>query len=402
MQSKVNITYKIDDIQEATKELLAGLEDVTREKGHAAGILYVYSDCEVEELVAAVSAKANFPIVGCTSIASIENTGGMHEMCAMLTVLSADDCDFTIVRTEPVTRGNIVQEVETAYATATQNLPSPIKLVFALAPYNLDIMLDEYTNTFNQVAPGIPFVGGLPSYHANGDINATFYDGTVTFNQIVLLAISGNLQPVFSVQTVTGGNAKRKCKVTSAKENVVYTVDDEPFTDFLVKMGLPVENLEANTPTTFFVSNPLLLENIPSEKGSDFSFMRTLHKIDLEEGSGTAIGHVPQGATLSICSLDREGIERGGKAAVEELQRKMLPNEKNGYTYSTVLAISCIGRFTIMIPKSSVETESIRAQLPANLTLSGFYGHGEIGPLPGTSGEAENFAHNESLVLCAF
>lgn len=402
MQSKITISYNLDNSARAAEELLAGIDKNIAPSGHSVGILYVYSDADVQEIVAAVSARAHFPVIGCTSIACMESAGGLCEMGAMLVLLTAPDCEIALAQTKCITKENIAAEVESAYASVTSQLSAPPKLVFALPPYDLGIMLDEYTLLFNKLAPGVPFVGGLPSFHANGDINATFYNGSISCNQMVLLAITGNIRPVFSVQTVNARPNTQKLKITHAEKNTVYTVDDRRFTDFLTEYGLPIDTIESGNPTSFFVANPLLLENIPSEKSNNFSFMRTLHKVDLENGTGTAIGLVPQGATVSISELRRDDIEQAGRAGIEELLGKMQAEEKNGYTYTTVLAISCIGRFTIMIPKGSVEANSLRASLPKHILLAGFYGNGEIGPLPDNVGQAENFAHNESLVLCAF
>ena len=132
---------------------------------------------------------------------------------------------------------------------------------------------------------------------------------------------------------------------------------------------------------------------------SNYSFVRTLHKIDLNDGSGTAIGEIPKDATLSICSLQSEHIQRAALAGMDELAAKMRAAPE--YSYSTVLAVSCIGRYLLMVPNNGAEVENLRKKLPSGVTLSGFYSYGEMAPMQGKDGKTVNFAHNESLVLCA-
>jgi len=53
-----------------------------------------------------------------------------------------------------------------------------------------------------------------------------------------------------------------------------------------------------------------------------------------------------------------------------------------------------------MLPKNDAEVNCLLADFPELLVLSGFYSYGELGP----QGHKQNvnFAHNESLILCAF
>lgn len=398
MQSVVNVSYHIDEVEKAAEELVCLPKNFILQ-ANSIGLLYAYSDMDLEALVALVSQKVSFPVLGCTTVATMDSTA-THELCATLMVLTADDCTFSTTVSGNITKENIFDEVNTTYLSARASLQEEPKLIFALPAYNLEIMLDEYSTIFNQVAPGIPVLGGLPSYSGEGDTNAIFYRGQLFTQNLVLLCISGNLQPVFEVKNIIGSTMERKRRVTKAEKNVIYTLNDQPFTSYLSELGLHFENMDTLNQTIAFVSNPLLLENVQVAGNSNYSFVRTLHELDYAAGSGTAIGLIPEGATLSICQLNKDDIEKGGAEAMRTLVGKMQQNA--GYKYSTVLAVSCIGRLTVMLPKASVEGDGIRSQLPQDIAFSGFYSYGELGPLSLSSGAFTNFAHNESLVLCAF
>ncbi|MDR1586466.1 MAG: FIST C-terminal domain-containing protein [Treponema sp.] len=396
MRSKVNVAMQVDDIDAAVDELLAGIGTDFPLGSSSAGILLCYSDMEIAALAKALKAKAGFDIIGCSCIANMDRDKGFHSMAITLTVLTADDCVFSAQLSEKVSPGAVYNEVKNAYDKVRVRLGGAPGLIVAIPPYILEIMLDAYTMAFNEAAPGIPIVGGLPSFNSTGDFNVTIFNDKIYEDCLVMLAIKGNISPVFSVQNVVGTDVERKRKVTKAKGNVVYTVGNQSFTDYLHDSGLPVEQLVHGNNTITFVSNPILLES----GDGGFSFARTLHEINPENGSGTAIGMIPEGAILSICSLEREQIQKGAVAGMRALREKMKAREKEGGAYSTVLAFSCIGRNLLMLPNNDAEVRQLLTEFPGGLTLSGFYGYGEIGP-QGLTRE-ENFAHNESLILCAF
>lgn len=394
LKSRVVFTNQIDDTELAARELIRLALDGFELSRHSAGILFCYSDMEVDALARQVGEGLDFGVVGCTCIASMEQEQGFHDMAATLTILTSDDCEIATAVSAPVTPQNVRQQVRDTYQSMEDKLGRAPGLVFALPPYMLDIMLDIYPVCLNEVAPGVPVIGGLPSYNATGDVNVTISCGETAADRLVLLGVGGDIRPVFSVQNVTSDDVNRKRKVTLAKDNKVYTVGGQPFTEYMEEIGLQVEKLSQGNATITFVSNPLLLES--AEDG--YSFARTLHEVDPTEGSGTAIGAIPEGAVLSICSLKSDQIVSAAARGMDELKRLMAQQE--GYAYSTVLAISCIGRHLLLLPSNHLEAEKLREELPAGLSLTGFYSYGEIGPQG--AAQRQNFAHNESLVLCAF
>ncbi|MDL2288879.1 FIST C-terminal domain-containing protein [Oscillospiraceae bacterium OttesenSCG-928-F05] len=394
MRSCVVYTDQIDDTEAAAAELMEKALGAVALQKNSVGLLYCYSDAEVDDLVRDVRMKADFPIIGCTCIASMDN-GGFHDIAAMLTVLTSDDHAFEVAVSEALDADNAEARITETYGALRQKLGEEPKLLYAIPPYILGIMLDVYAERLGTLAPGVPLVGGLPSYTGPGDSNCTFFEGEVYSDRLVLLGISGDVRPVFAVQNVAGSDVNRKRKVTKAVANTIFEVNGQPFVEYLQDVGLQVEQLVEGNTTVTFVSNPLLVE-VP-EGGN---FVRTLHAIDSAAGSGTAIGRIPEGATVSVCALDGATIEGAAAEGMEAIKTRMAQNSGDGYAYTTVLAVSCIGRHLLLLPENHREAARLQATLPEGLTLSGFYSYGELGP-QGT-GRTQNFAHNESLILCAF
>lgn len=402
MYTKSFVTHEVDDAALAASELSRLYREQSGNLGkNKAGLLFCYSDMEVEELALEVSKRIEIDIIGCTTIASMEKEEGFMELASVLVVLSADDADFATVQTEAIIPDNASLAVETGYHALLDKLGEAPKLIYAIPPYKLDIMLDTYTETFTKVAPGIPVIGGLPSYNGNGDSNMTIYKGSAREDRMVMLGISGNIKPVFNVLTVLESREIKKRRVTKAKDNVIYKVDNLTFTEYLEELGMPLSNMEDINNTVSLVANPLLVEETGDTFGDSFKYLRALHAYDLETGSGTAIGKVPEGAYISIHPLDRNEIGAAAEQGIRTLKGMMEAEERNGCRYTTVMAISCIGRHVIMTPNSGVEVESILKEFPKDMTFGGFYSNGEISPLP-VPGGFVTFSHNESLVLCAF
>lgn len=400
MQSKVAVTYELDDLELGVQELAdAALQDFTLKK-YTCGILFCFSEMDIQGFAALLQERLPFDVIGCTCIANMDEQGGFHESAVTLTVLTSDSCPMQAFVSGPITPDSLSGEVQALFQRGREALGGEATLAVVLPSYNLNIMLDSYTKAFNEFAPNVPVCGGLPSYNAMGDRNLILFNGELHTDRMAALFIRGDIKPLVVIESVTGGSVESKRVVTKAKDNVVYRVGSQTFVEYMQELDLPVANMVKGNATLTFVTNPLLLENVKIGGKGNYSFVRSLHKIDLKDGSGTAIGEIPENATLSVCSLHGSQIRETSRRAMARLAELM--NKTPDRRYSTIMAFSCIGRYLIMVPHNSAEVEGLLEKIPAGLTLSGFYTYGEIGPIEGPRGEMVNFAHNESLVLCAF
>lgn len=391
----------MDDPIAACNDLYEQISSDLESLKNSVGLIFCYSDMESDALIKALYERTGMPMIGGTGVASMDHTEGFHEMSVTLVVLTADDCQFNIAASNPITATNITEEIRHTYARATADISGDPGLVYVIPPYKLDIMLDSYTDIFTEIAPQVPFIGGLPSCNGNGDANLTIFNGETYPDRLVMLTISGNIRPLFAVQTVLQNNQLQKRKVTKSQGNVIYEVDNRTFTNYLIDVGIPLNTIAEGNKSVTFVSNPLLIEDTREGFGDDFRYLRSLHDVNMTEGTGTAIGRIPEGSYISVQPLDRKEIGEAALKGIRSINTQMQEQSADGYEYSTILAISCIGRYVIMTPNGDVETKNILKELPPGITLAGFYSYGEISPLPTPKGLV-SFSHNESLVLCAF
>jgi hypothetical protein len=403
LQSTVAITSKLDDVEAGTTELAEATLSKLKLRSNSFALLLCDSDVDHAVFASKLHRKLGIPIVGFSTTAMISGKDGLIDTSAILTTITSDDVFFSVAVSEPLTPDNVRAQVELTYKKALESLKGDPALVLSFAPYILGIMLDIYPRELDRVSGGLPVFGGLPAHDEVHGNTAIYCGDTAAGDRLAVLLASGEIKPVLSVKNHIGtliSGLKRT--VTSAKDNVVHRVGNETFVEFLAEFGLdPSKLADPNEKTTSFTTYPLLIERTDVPNPDGVPVVRTLHGVDLNSGSGTAIGEVPQDATLSIGVLEADDIETSARNSTKDLLEKMGQNEADGYKYSTVFAVSCVARYYVMAEKNTLEANVLKDDLSSDLSLSGFYSFGEICPTSVSSGKALNAAHNESLVLLA-
>jgi hypothetical protein len=403
LQSTTAVTDELDDVEAGTSRLTEETLEKLKLKSNGFALLLCDSDVDHARFASELHRKLGVPIVGFSSTAMISGRDGLVDMSAILTTVTSDDVFFSLAVSDPLTPENVEAQVELTYRKALASLKGEPALVMAFAPYILGIMLDIYPKELDRVSGGLPVFGGLPAHDEVNGRTAVYCGDTAAGDRLTVLLAGGAIKPVMSVKNHVGtliSGLKRT--VTSARNNVVYTVGNGTFVEFLEEFGLnPSKLANPDEKTISFTTYPLLIERTDVPNPDGVPVVRTLHGVDLDTGSGTAIGEVPQGGTLSIGVLEANDIEISAQNSTEDLLAKMRRNEADGYKYSTIFAVSCVARYYVMAEKNMLEANVLRNGFPSDLSLSGFYSFGEICPTSVNSGRALNAAHNESLVLLA-
>lgn len=399
MKSATALTYEMDDMKLAAKQLADQVKSKLTLTPKSFGVIFADSELDHKELMSALDEELAIPIMGCTTIAIIDGKEGFCEMCTSLVVISGDDYSFSIIRSEPITADNAQDVICQTYRQGAESLGEDVKMVFVLPPYNLDIMLDEYPETLMKAAEGRPVYGGLASYNETGDTIANIDNQGVYDDRMLLLTMGGNIKPLFSVSSAAANCTKKKEVVTKSDKNIVYTIGDKTFLDYCDSLGISMLKL-SNAETLPYVSTPMVVETV-EEDADGVSVIRAIHAVNKKDGSCTAICKVPQNSLISIASLKKSDMESSAMQALESLLSQMEDNSKDGYEYSTIFCVSCVGRFLVMVPENDAEGKMITRMVPENIQVAGFYGYGEIGPTSIRNGKAMNRAHNHSIVMMA-
>jgi hypothetical protein len=391
----------MDDAEAAVGELIEQIDARGPLGKNSCG--FVFCDAEVphEDFMAKLREKLPFDIIGCTSIANFDTDNGATILSSVLTVLTGDDVRFGTALTDAIDADNIRDELGKAYKTASDAAGGRGEILFLMPPFDNAIPLDEYVDILDGLSDGTPVFGGLPSSNvADGDI-LMFADGHVYKDRAALLLISGNVKPVFSVQNFLSEISEQKHIVTGADGNVIRTVEDMTFVDYLRRLGMPVDDLIAQGDLAVYVSTPLKVYMSSKNERDKIPVARTVKTLNTEDGSGVLFGAISENSAISIVTMKRQDIHDSCKIAIDEINEKIARASEKGYKYSTMICVSCGGRYMVMGDDKDVEGNMLKDSVPKGLTLSGFYAYGEICPTIVENGRALNRVHNESIVICA-
>jgi hypothetical protein len=403
LKSTTAITDELDDIDTGTSELAENTLKNLKLQNNSFALLLCDSDVDHKKFVEKLHQKLGVPVVGFSSTAMICGQTGLTDMSAVLTTVTSDDVFFSMATSEPLTPDNIIPQIELTYKKAKESLKGEPSLVLAFPPYILGIMLDVYPRELDRVSGGLPVFGGLPAHDEANGRTAVYCGDTAASDRLTVLLAAGAIKPVMTVKNHVGtliSGLKRR--VTRSQANVVHKVGNGTFVEFIEEFGLDSARLaNPNEKTLSFTSYPLLIERPDVANPDGIPIVRTLHGIDLESGSGTAIGEIPEGSVLSIGVLQAQDIETSTRNSTEDLLAAIRENEANGYQYSMVFAVSCVARYYVMAGRNTLEADVLKANFSPKLSLCGYYSFGEICPTSVRSGKGLNAAHNESLVLLA-
>lgn len=173
--------------------------------------------------------------------------------------------------------------------------------------------------------------------------------------------------------------------ITKSKGNVVYTIDDKPALDLVMKyLGLNLEEQFNNTVFNLGAYYPLQLER----EGAP-AVMRTAQMGNVEDRSLICAGNVPQGAKFRF-SLppDFDVIDK------VESECKELKDEQ-AQDVDAVIMFSCISRYLSLGVMTSEEID--RVQKIWNAPMIGFFTYGEYGK----SKKGKHEFHNNTCCVVA-
>lgn len=157
--------------------------------------------------------------------------------------------------------------------------------------------------------------------------------------------------------------------VTKSKENLIYTIDDQPaFSLYLRFLGVEQDTIENQI--SFFnsegVNYPLQIER----EGRDPQMCNPIG-YDQEKGALICESKVPQGASFRFSTPPDFDI-------VETILEKAFElKEKSNESAEALLVFSCAGRLSSLGPLAQQENDNLYELW--NVPMAGFYTYGEFG-----------------------
>ncbi len=174
-----------------------------------------------------------------------------------------------------------------------------------------------------------------------------------------------------------------KRRITSAKGNVLYSLDDQP--------ALALYKRYLGDRATGLPATGLLfpLQVLASQEAAG-GLVRTILAVDEAQQSLTFAGDVPVGQYARLMKAGCDALVDGAGAAADLASGEPIAGER------LALLVSCVGRRLVLGQRVEEEIEAVLAKLGSCVQAAGFYSYGEICPA-GFSDECE--LHNQTMTL---
>ncbi|MDR1572307.1 MAG: FIST C-terminal domain-containing protein [Clostridiales Family XIII bacterium] len=374
-------TEEIDDIEAAVSEVLAQLDLENSLKAHSVGVLHCFVDFLESGVVEGLCAKLPFDVVGTTTL-SVSTREGMSPLGLSIAVLTSDSVSFVTGASEPIT-GAVDGPIEELYGRLVSGLPEKPAMLMPFVPFLLNVCGDDFVEKLDSLSGGLPAFGTLAiSRNLEEGRIFTIHNGSHYRDSLVLLALCGDVDPVFMSVSVTDENIlKQKAMVTGVDRNVLSTVNNLPAVEYFESIGLASGGVMFN-----IQSMPLILYQ---EDGS--TLIRACVS-PAEGGSVILAGAANVNSTLALATMGMDDVIRSSGEKADETLKVA---EGRG-----ALIYSCVARRLVLGAKPMAEHEKLAERFGEAFPYSVAYSGGEIFPSILADGSAANHLQNDSLIIC--
>jgi len=399
MKSAVAITQEIDNLELAAKELASQIKSKLDLKRNSIGVVYCDADVDVGKLGELLHAGMGMDIAGLTTTATIERNNGYNGMGILLSVMTADDVDFSAGYTGELSKENFPETIKEAYKKARSKNPANPELILAFAPYIADLTSENYAEILDEASGGVSVFGGVATDHYDLQYQKTFFNGQAFSRGLVFILLSGNVKPIFAMNHHFGTKIEKKGLITKSSGNIVQMVGNQTFKEYVSSI-VPVPDEELVI--YHFQSTPFIME-LPDYEENEQPVVRALATIDHKNGSGGFLSKMPEGSTIYLNEFQRKELSESCKEALSNTIKLM--SENKNYEYSMIFISTCNARHLLMADAKNLESDILSEylrDLPQEVNAMGFYGFGEICPTgKKADGTAKNRFHNISFAVCA-
>ena len=397
MKSATAISYELDNIAIATKELTSQIREKLSLGKNTVAILHGQPDMEIGELSAAVSSELGCHVIGGTTAAgAMLSNDGYHELSVMLHVLTDDVCLFATaisgsMADDPVSA--ITDTYKGAYdALKKQDAAAEPKMVICVAPL---ISSDTLVATVSELCGGLPVFGYIAGDDFEFCKQQIYLDGEAGGDRMVILLLSGDIRPIFQTANLAGKKSLEKRLVTKARDNIICEIDGKPAYEYIKEFPFIDDQTTVLFNYQFFVEMP------DDEDNDGVPVSRALSAYSKETGEITCFANVPENSYIGLLYCVGSDVADTAEAGIKDFLAKA-DAAGDGYEYTTALVVTCSLRNMFLADMKDAEGNHIKELVPKGIALSGLHGFGEIAPTSVRGGKAVNRFHNATFTICAF
>lgn len=266
----------------------------------------------------------------------------------------------------------------TAQAIAKQALGKFAHPCFLIAGSNMQTDAEELLHGFEDIlSKGVNVFGGMAGDDFGFKENFVFTNGRISKKGIVAIAIDEDKISIKGRATHGWSALGTEKTVTKSEGNHVFTIENVPVLDLVVKYG----GLKDVTPENFAMHHSVTLPlQLQRENGN--SIIRVGLVVDWNDHSFYCSGNVPQGSKVRFSiPPDFDVIEKVINEC-EDLKATEIPEA------DALLLFSCAGRLISLGPLISEEIEGI--QKVWNVPIAGMFSTSELARATGGNLEMHN------------
>lgn len=376
-------TMEIDDVQAAVAEIKEQLDLDTHLRQNAVGLVSCYSEFVESGVVAALSEALPFDILGSTTIGTgTKDVSG--QLMLTLTVLTSDDVRFATGVTGSLLDMHDAQ-LANAYGTAAETLGEKPVMMIGFMALLQQVGGDVIIDALDKVTGGVPIFGTVTVDHtADYSTAQVLYKDKAYSDAFAFVLLAGEVHPSFIVASINPENIrKQQAIITDAEGNLLNKVNDMPVLDYMQTLGLAKNGqIEGMNAIPFIIDY----------NDGTTPIARAIFAIT-PDGSAVCGGVMPEGATLSVGSIDYDDVIDTTAGMMESIAgRKDAPNG--------LLLYSCISRYLSLGVASDAEMEKVRERMGDAVPYQFSYSGGEISPVYNAEGKLVNRFHNDTIVAC--
>lgn len=374
-------TSEVDDIDGAISEIKQQI-DLSSLKKHSGGLIFCHIDFIESGLVAALCKELPFNVIGMTSMASADEHGySLFDL--NLTVMTSDEVIFEVGMTESINRENYVDEIDQLYSHMRGHVDDDPAMIVTFMPYIQDVSGSDVVTAMDTICHGIPMWGAITN---NVDFNYktvdTVCNGKHLRAGLAMMFINGPVKPKFIASSFPERNiSSSRAVITKSAGTILHEINDLPVLEYLSNIGLIIS--KENITTT-----PVMVYYDKSKEPVALGFYTLF-----EDGSLLAGGEVPEGTSIAVANIDKEGIFESAESGLKQI----LDCKDRQVT----LLLPCVTRYIMLAPDQESEIRLIQETLAnSDYPFMMGYSGGEICPMPEPDGKLRNRFHNYSFCAC--
>ncbi len=395
MRSVSLYTEEIDDLDEAVRDLKKQAENFILQNNSLA-VIFTEDETDYPELYKRLRAVWDFPIIGCSALAMLNDREGYCPVGISMMILTADDCTFSAGVTGELTSDDYRQKIRETYTSQLDKHDSDIKLILCYSGMIINeknVAGDDLADAIDEASGGVPLYGATASDGFGFNNFRVYCNEEILMNGQVLALISGNIDPKFVCINSIGTRASFSYEITQSDSNHVYRLGYGSFIDTLRKEEMEVSKEDV---LGSYILSPFIVK-VQKGTSDHVEVARNLTALNHTTGAGTFLGVMPEGSTLSIGIITRTDVQQSVEDAFSVVFTEILPSNPG---YKTLLCTSCCARFLALANNTSAEAETYISRLPEGVSLTGFYAYGEYCPIKGdTTGTMYNMFHNFTFTI---